>query len=710
MNCSFLNSPGVRTLISRLVFVAGLLLYLAVQGVLTISPLANWDLFPEPDDGLTYVLKTKQMEECFRQDCPALNDLRQQLLVPAADPQATRQQFLAASKIFPVYHPLFSLIMLVLAKFGLSLMAAYRLLWCLGPLIFASAFAYLLAALFGLPVAGLSLALLAFKVFPDTGLHHVVPSNLTMALAVVVWARLITRRGDAPVTLVIGSLALVAMHPIGRLYSLMAAGLALWLAGLPGRVRPRLWAAALAAGLIVALAFVIPELVTRPMLKIFNPAVAPQGGSLLLGILKGAAQSLEQIVVDLIRLELGLFGLMPFFCGAVILGLVALPPERRPAVLKFLGINLLFLAAIFFYVSSHPADVFFRMWIPLVVVLFGLVGQGLWYALGQTRCWLEQRRQEPETALSSGFPGAWPPVLLAVLLGYVLHMMVMGGEQVYTTARFVRERQPLTFSPAQVELLLSQARPEDRVLYTSYIIMPYYFIHGAMRQGAVYYQPAFRGLAVENTWLNRPDLRFAVAYNPLVYHPSFEGVEEHRWWITSPDFHYSPLNNPRRHGPLAKEGKIAAAEFLGLDVAFQDREISGPLRVLIDNPSQASEIAWASVDQEGKLLAPRLTAPIPAGWSGWLELSLKELPRTGTYRLLFPLGNPRYAVGGLTSSQERLLWPWARKAKVTLLPRSAGSGAITVSFDPADLLPAPLRHRPVRVLDDHGSSVLLRLD
>ncbi len=57
-------------------------------------------------------------------------------------------------------------------------------------------------------------------------------------------------------------------------------------------------------------------------------------------------------------------------------------------------------------------------------------------------------------------------------------------------------------------MLLSQAKPGDRVLYTSIISMPYYFIQGAMQLGAMYYNPALKGNLVEDEMLGKQKLTF----------------------------------------------------------------------------------------------------------------------------------------------------------------------------------------------------------
>ena len=72
------ETPQSSPLGHRLLLVIGFAVYVGMQVFLTVSPLWNWNLTPEVDDSLTYVLKSRQMEECFTQNCPALQDLRQQ--------------------------------------------------------------------------------------------------------------------------------------------------------------------------------------------------------------------------------------------------------------------------------------------------------------------------------------------------------------------------------------------------------------------------------------------------------------------------------------------------------------------------------------------------------------------------------------------------------------------------------------------------------
>jgi hypothetical protein len=696
-----------------LVLLMGLLIYVGVQGYLTVSPLRNWTLTPEVDDTLTYVLKSQQMRECFQQNCPALKDLRDQLFGKAGEPPISAEAFehrvLTAARVFPVYHPLFSGLLIGISKLGLhgNLMEAYRFLWYLAPLIFGLAFAYWLATIFNPAVAGVALILLAFKVFPDTGLHHLVPSNFTMALAVVLWARIISCRGWAPWSLFLGSLVLVTMHLIGVIYAGMAVLLALGLAGKEDRKRLLVAVGSLAACIVVVL--LVAKFIKRPDFVL--PPLLPSGAHPLWRILQGTAQNALRVIVDNVRLSAGLWGSPAIFCGAVVLGLGTLTPFSRRVVGLTLLIYGLVLGGFMFYASSHPADILFRLWIPLVVLLFGLVGQAICSAINLSKTWWRERRQaSPDNGGSLDLGRFWPLILLAVLIGYSWQMISRGAEQVQVMANYLRAKEPLALYPSQPKDLLAQAHAGDLVLYTSFMVMDYYLINGALRLGAVYFNPVLKGTQTMSQWLSHPHLRFAATFNPLVYHPSYEGKGEADWWPSMPDFRYSPLSRPHGHEPLAVEGKLPADRYRWLDIKATANDVPKTLRLDIHNPQGARVIEITPLDQEGKPLDRyRQELNIPAHYSGWLTVDLAKMPPEAPLRLIFPYNSDKLTIGGLTFGEDRLHWPWAQKALLSFQPRHEWTGPITVSFDPAALLPEQLRGRRITVLDDRGSSVLLGL-
>lgn len=701
------NAPRAQLAVSWGLLLLGLVLWTAAQSYLTVAPLQNRALPPEVDDTLTYLVKTEQMEECFFQDCPALEDLRKQVLDLDSNPEAAAQQKLASSRIFPFYHPLFSLILLGLKQFGLDLMGAFKAVWYVAPFLFGFGFAYLLAAMWGLPAAGVALILLAPKVFPDTGLNLVVPSTIAMAMACFVWARIVSRDGDAPWTLILGSIALVAMHPIGRIYALMAGLFVVLISASPSSRRT--WLPVLGTVLIVAVAFLVPLFVHRPLM--FTPTLVHDGQNPLMSALVGFGQSALTVWTGIIRLEGGLFGSVPLFCAVVAFGFLALEPGRRRIVGRITLAYVFIFLAIHLYVSDHPADVVLRMWIPLIVILFGAVGKAIEYAF--RRSWrlfighYTDRGATGDLDVSKG----WPVVVFALLLGYSFYMLVLGGEQVQATRQYLMEREPLRFVQSQPELLMSQAKPGDRVLYTSIMIMPYYFIHGAMQLGAVYYHPALKGTPTETEWLNRPDLHYAVTYNPTVYHPSFEGVDENRWWITSPQFRYSPLSTPFTAEPVSREGWIPTAEYRWIDVSTNDRDIPDRLRILIKNKGARTKMEMIPIGPDGHLITrARVEVPIPAERSGWISLDLSKAPGARRFRIMPPKGAHRILIGGIVFGDDPLHWPWAQKAELIVQPKDSSSSPIVLSFDPAKILPEPVNRRKITVLDDKGSSVLFKID
>jgi hypothetical protein len=661
---------------------------------------------PELDDSVTYVLKTKLFQESFWQQIPpAVADLKQQLHEPTDDTGITRQQALAGSRIFPFYHPLFSLLLIGLNKLGFDLMTAFKLIWSLGPLIFGLVFAYFLTSLFGASAAGLALILLAFKVFPDTGLHHVVPSNLAMAMAVLIWGRLLRSGGQAPWTLAFGSLALISMHPIGAIYAVMSASLAFLLAD--SKDRWKTYLPLLFVFSAVLLLFIFSAFTRVPLIP--NLLNMPGGRFSISAMAWGAVSSGVEVFASIRRTGGGLLGSPPFFYTAVALGLLTLPDQAQRSVVKLLILYLVFLGGVLFYRSTHPADIVLRLWIPLLVVLFGLVGQALVFA-GKSSISIWQNLRENSKRLWNGnFQLLWPVVLSTLLIGYAQEMSMKGVEILAVTAKYMQTSQPLDFSPQQPKLLLSLAQPGDKVFYNSIIIMPYYLSQGASRLGAVYYHSAFQRSPSLSRWLLLPELRYAAVYNPLVYHPSFVGMDENHWWQSYPDFYYSPLSKIKETGPLAKDGQLFAADFIWLELEVKTGDSPKILKIKIKNPGEASSLELVPVSDSRIMLTPyKITAHVPAYWSGWITLDLTATPKVKRFRILLPSGVPSFRLNGMVFGEERLLWPWSQKASLTLMPRE-GSEEITVSFDPAAILPAPLNHRVISILDDRGSSVLLHL-
>jgi hypothetical protein len=101
---------------------------------------------------------------------------------------------------------------------------------------------------------------------------------------------------------------------------------------------------------------------------------------------------------------------------------------------------------------------------------------------------------------------------------------------------------------------------------------------------------------------------------------------------------------------------------------------------------------------------------VPSRWTGWLQFDLESLRPGETCRLLLPKEPNALTVGGLVFGDTHHHWPWQQKAKITLLAKDPATGQVSLDFDPASLLPPPLKPGDWVVIDDAGSSVLLKLD
>ena len=106
----------------------GLAIWVTVQSYLIYDPLSQRDQLPEVDDSLAYLVRTQVMEECSSLDCNALLDLRTQFNAMPQGPDMQRQSEIAGFA-FPLYHPLFSTILLSINRITHDIFSTFRILW-----------------------------------------------------------------------------------------------------------------------------------------------------------------------------------------------------------------------------------------------------------------------------------------------------------------------------------------------------------------------------------------------------------------------------------------------------------------------------------------------------------------------------------------------------------------------------------------------------
>ncbi len=546
--------------------------------------------------------------------------------------------------------------------------------------------------------------MLAFSIFPDTGLHYFVPGNAALGVALFAWARILSRKGDAPLIIILGTLALVLLHPMGRIYSIMGAVMAATVFGIP-RKRST-WAGIVGCLVIVALAFLISATVESPMLA-FRPE--PYGSGQ--GYLSSLGDSITAIGVQFQRTEPALLRSSLVFFGAALCGFLTVPWGRCVVILRVFTILFAFLVASLFYIlPQHPADLFLRMLAPMVALLFGGVGAVTWFTLCQSYVLVSQPRPVPKDAPALKPSLHWPLVAFTVLAAFVIQIVLTGIEGWIVLTEHMKAREPLELSKSQPERLLSESRPDDRVLYDSMIVMPFYFVNGAMTRGAVFY-PAIRGTPVEREWLDSQDLRYAALYNPMVVTQRVQGFEEEAWWQTKPSLRYSALDLQKPNRTLSINGKIPMNRLMWVQVESQDGEPLQSPEIFVDDATFDTCVEVVPLYSPGSLSENETaTTAVKAGWKGWIRIRFPDLASLKGVRILSPNGKGSYSIGGLRFGNCQLQWPWKSKANMTVQPRTGDISPIKVSFDPRRLLPPPLSSKKLSVLDDGGSSVLIRMD
>jgi len=663
--------------IEETVFYTGLGLYLVLQGILILVPLWTQTAIPGFDDAYSYINKSVQMEACFRQDCPALTDLRRQLDVMSSNPEIARLSQRAHQRALLIYHPLYSILLLGLERVGLTWEASYKLLWGLGAVFIGLVLAYWLRTLWRPAPAGIALGLLAFQVFPGQGLHYVVPSNLALGVMLLIWARLVARRGHAPWSLALGALVLTTLHSaIGLFCALVLAGILMLLAGWPRTLRAA-WPL-VTVGLIIGASLLLPAVVRQPELSVRLvpfPATAGAWISFLATTIADVARVIATWVTPLGAVPVG---------ATILLGYATVIQGEANSLFKTTVVVIVMILLSLVYITpGYPAEVFRRVWILFVVLVTGAVGQSVWYLLGQLRAAGAQLFQHPDALVTfiggaiklSPYPWIKLSVLALCLVAAVVVYIAAGGTPLRSAMAQMQSYRSV-FDPAQPSRLASLAKPGDRVLYLHETQLLFYLTYGGLNVGAVYY-PVIAATPAEAQWLQNPEVRFVVAWNPV------ESLE-----VNGPD-------------------TIAVAPLRWLRLETREAVAVPHLRLYLENGGAQAQVR---VRQLAPACDQPAAADIPANASNWVVVKLPCIAATELFEISFLPENNALRMGGLTLGDDSHRWPWAQKAQLTLASQEASAAFTTLSFDPVTLLPDALQSTPVDVLEDQGATVLLRLE
>jgi hypothetical protein len=165
----------------------------------------------------------------------------------------------------------------------------------------------------------------------------------------------------------------------------------------------------------------------------------------VLHALPTAVQSVGSVARDMLEVEAGLFGSLTIFCGAAALGFFTAPVEQRPRIVLTVAIFAVFFPA-FTLLKAHRGDLIPVVWVPLVVMLFGGVGQAFLFGIERSFLLLVDRLEGRKPRELFSWPAVWPVLAFALVLGYSFQMAGSGLMHLLPIADYLRQRQPLMLS------------------------------------------------------------------------------------------------------------------------------------------------------------------------------------------------------------------------------------------------------------------------
>ncbi|WP_316977635.1 hypothetical protein [Shumkonia mesophila] len=643
--------------------------FVAVEVFVTLGPALHRVLPVEPDDALTYLLRTAQMVECPRQDCVALEDLRVQLSAVMDDPQLAAPVQEAYWHVFLNHVPGYSLTAAVLRTLGLSFFQTYNVLTILGGIAIAVGAAIWARALVGAWAGGIAVVLFALTYFVGHGLIWIVPSNMTLGMAMLAFGLLVERReqrGMIPFFLLVLMAAMLSWHSIGRFY---AVALLLSYAALVRRPYVRVDWIFLTIGVgLVGASEALPYVIERPLLRM--PIVPlPFEGTALDAVLANVRE-MPRIVARSAIATLGYGGLV----AVVVIAALTLPRWRRWPFLLFLaGFGGLCAASLLHLSPRIPAEIFARFWVPLALLLSCAFA---WVLLSAAKVAVPLM----ETYLAAGAAGPEKRgdsilreglallLLLGMLCGAMLHVIV-GAYAIVRAERMVSARDDFAYFPDSVTLLRDSDGRCGRIFYSRKEVMFAHFLDGAM-DCRVYWNPSGkRDLAGSGF----ADVRRVAFFNPV------------------------------RHN----QGWVDLAPSSGVVVDFERTPTGSPYLLLRGR----GEVEWKLVDAKERTIAKDRIAieEGPATWrqldaSAWRpQLRLILTTRTGRVEM----GGIRIAgTAAVPADRNPVRWPWGEGVRMKYFPRVPHQDvpAADIAFDAA--LWANVSGRPLRVLDDRGFGVI----
>lgn len=651
-------------------FLLGFCAFIFFQTGLVVNIYNNRVLPPEVDDAYVYIGKAVQMEVCFFQDCPALETLRAQLSVPSTDLSSHGTSFLrdrATHRVLETYHPLHSALLFLIYKFTGSWEEAFRVFAVSGSVFLVLAIASWLRYLFGEAVTGISLILLSVLVFPGQGIAYIVPSNLTLGIFLMLWALILNPDNRySEWIFLFGSVALLGMHTIGRLYLFIL----IFLYGYENKnaLSIKKKSVLILAFLLILMTFLLPYFINRPLLTPFSGSFPDKYVRTVDGFKQELAVDIKTIKDSLSKLGDFKFIWLPFLLGALYFN-----KKNLWAFVVLTGLVIVSLVG----TPGYPGAVFERVWIPMLILITGYVGQGYRLALLYAVGFFTRLKSDQLSKLK------WFVLLgiLCVLWVFGINLYNAGKSNMVVRQKFMEyviARHDYWFDPKQTDFIRTRLSEQcGDIVYFSEEARGYFLSHGALSCGAIDFASVIHS-PEETEWLvKNQNLNYAVFLNPIV-----------------------KLSAAHNGGVVLNPGE----KFL--ISSLDGSPIPGPIFFLFDNPGKRNELnAWPLSGTSNVIV--RVVRPGNAEWI--------KVPSNGTSSMLISSTEPQnqiilrgIRVGNANSD---LLWPWDQNIMfATLSYKMNETGSVNFELNSyKNLFPKASKYN-LKVIMDNGDSILVAIN
>jgi hypothetical protein len=349
--------------------------------------------------------------------------------------------------------------------------------------------------------------------------------------------------------------------------------------------------------------------------------------------------------------------------------------------------GLYFISA--FYIDPwYPGVITRRVWTPFRIFLLGAMGYAIWVwaknLLGEL---LEINRPKNNHVDKTN------PIMSFLFRDIVIYTVIVfvyiGNTYVYNETlngvQYQEEKERLInlsywLDTSQPELLQSQIKNDDVILYMDEGPMFFYLFHGAIENHAVYFTSLY-GTPEQEKWIDGNEkIRYVVAVNPIFSEPN----------------------------PSSRVGKTILPRFLNgkeLIIESDSKFNLSEVELLLINPGNQEEILDIKYS-DGSLNEAEFEVIVPPGGSDWIAINNQK--DVWVNQLIIDVEKPElnlYLEGIHIKENEALNWPWDEGITIKIINLEQPKKDPTIIPLKSEILDRELELN-LQVIADNGISVL----